>query len=143
MFDFLRSNNETNYSKNKKIREIQQHYEALNQINNERVKQMSNYAKSLEHVLKRYNAVEQEFDVDLNQQPHEDKDYSDMLGELAQEYVGKKYSSKVGNVVKDVIKSNKAEINNLIGMFINQQVEGFMKNQGNKPAEKEFQEVNK
>ena len=142
MFDFLRSNNETNYSKNKKIREIQQHYEALNHINNERVKQMSNYAKSLEHVLKRYNAVEDEYNIELNQQ-HEDKDYSDMLGELAQEYVGKKYSSKVGNVVKDVIKSNKAEINNLIGMFINQQVEGFMKKQGNKPAEKEFQEVNK
>ena len=142
MFDWLRSDNETNYSKNKKIKEIQQHYEALNQINNERVKQMSNYAKSLEHVLKRYNAVEEEYNVELNQ-THEDKDYSDMLGELAQEYVSKKYSSKVGNVVKDVIKSNSSEINNLIGMFINQQVEGFMKNQGNKPAEKEFQEVNK
>ena len=142
MFDWLRSDNETNYSKNKKIKEIQQHYEALNQINNERVKQMSNYAKSLEHVLKRYNAVEEEYNVELNQ-THEDKDYSDMLGELAQEYVSKKYSSKVGNVVKDVIKSNSGEINNLIGMFINQQGEGFMKNQGNKPAEKEFQEVNK
>tara|TARA_Y100000296_G_scaffold15061_1_gene17659 strand:+ start:1501 stop:1929 length:429 start_codon:yes stop_codon:yes gene_type:complete len=142
MFDFLRSGNESTFSKNRKIREIQQHYEALNQINNERVKQMSNYAKSLEHVLKRYNAVEEEFNVELNQ-THEDKDYSDMLGELAQEYVSKKYSSKVGNVVKDVIKSNSVEINNLIGMFINQQVEGFMKNQGVKPAEKEFQEVNK
>ena len=142
MFDFLRSGNESTFSKNRKIREIQQHYEALNQINNERVKQMSNYAKSLEHVLKRYNAVEDEFNVELNQ-THEDKDYSDMIGELAHEYVSKKYSSKVGNVVKDVIKSNSSEINNLIGMFINQQVEGFMKNQGNKPAEKEFQEVNK
>ena len=142
MFDWLRSDKESTFSKNRKIREIQQHYEALNQINNERVKQMSNYAKSLEHVLKRYNAVEEEYNVELNQ-THEDKDYSDMLGELAQEYVSKKYSSKVGNVVKDVIKSNSSEINNLIGMFINQQVEGFMKNQGNKPAEKEFQEVNK
>lgn len=142
MFDWLRSDKETNYSKNKRIKEIQQHYEALNQINNERVKQMSNYAKSLESVLKRYNAVEEEFNVELNQ-THEDKDYSDMLGELAQEYVSKKYSSKVGNVVKDVIKSNSAEINNLIGMFINQQVEGFIKNQGVKPAEQNFQEVNK
>ena len=142
MFDWLRSDKESTFSKNRKIREIQQHYEALNQINNERVKQMSNYAKSLEHVLKRYNAVEEEFNVELNQ-THEDKDYSDMIGELAHEYVSKKYSSKVGNVVKDVIKSNSSEINNLIGMFINQQVEGFMKNQGNKPAEKEFQEVNK
>jgi len=41
MFDFLRGNNETNYSKNKRIKEIQQHYEALNQINNERVKMVS------------------------------------------------------------------------------------------------------
>ncbi len=142
MFDFLRGNNETNYSKNKRIKEIQQHYEALNQINNERVKMVSQYAKSLEQVLKRYNHVEEEYDIELNQH-HEDKDYSDMLGELANEYVSKKYSSKVGNVVKDVIKSNKVEINNLIGMFINQQVEGFMKNQGSKPAEQKFQEVNK
>ncbi len=141
MFGFFR-NKETNYSKNKKIKEIQQHYEALNQINNERVKQMSNYAKSLEHVLKRYNAVEEEYNIELNQ-THEDKDYSDMLGELAQEYVSKKYSSKVGNVVKDVIKSNSTEINNLIGMFINQQVEGFLQKQGVKPAEQQFQEVNK
>ena len=66
-----------------------------------------------------------------------------MLSELANEYVSKKYSSKVGNVVKDVIKSNKDEINGLISMFINQQVEGFLKTQGVKPAEKEFQEVNK
>ena len=141
MFGFFR-NKETNYSKNKKIKEIQQHYEALNQINNERVKQMSNYAKSLESVLKRYNAVEEEYNIELNQ-THEDKDYSDMLGELAQEYVSKKYSSKVGNVVKDVIKSNSTEINNLIGMFINQQVEGFLQKQGVKPAEQQFQEVNK
>ena len=65
MFDFLRSSNESTFSKNRKIREIQQHYEALNQINNERVKQMSNYAKSLESVLKRYNAVEEEFNVEV------------------------------------------------------------------------------
>ena len=49
----------------------------------------------------------------------------------------------MGGVVKDVIKSNSAEINNLIGMFINQQVEGFLKKQGVKPAEQNFQEVNK
>ena len=81
MFGFGR-NKESTFSKNKKIREIQEHYDALNQINNERVKQMSNYAKSLEHVLKRYNAVEEQYDVELNQ-THEDKDYSDMIGELA------------------------------------------------------------
>jgi hypothetical protein len=52
MFGFGR-NKESTFSKNKKIREIQEHYDALNQINNERVKQMSNYAKSLESVLKR------------------------------------------------------------------------------------------
>ena len=50
---------------------------------------------------------------------------------------------KLENVVKDVIKSNSTEINNLIGMFINQQVEGFLQKQGVKPAEQQFQEVNK
>ena len=143
MFGWRKDKAEKDYYRTKHARELEQRYQEARESDIRLLRSERAYSKNIEALLNRYTVVEENTGVSLDTNVSHDSDYSDMLSELANEYVSKKYSSKVGNVVKDVIKSNKDEINGLISMFINQQVEGFLKTQGVKPAEKEFQEVNK
>ena len=143
MFGWRKDKAEKDYYSTKHARELEQRYQEARESDIRLLRSERAYSKNIEALLNRYTVVEENTGVSLDTNVSHDSDYSDMLSELANEYVSKKYSSKVGNVVKDVIKSNKDEINGLISMFINQQVEGFLKTQGVKPAEKEFQEVNK
>jgi len=143
MFGWRENKAEKDYYRTKHARELEQRYQEARESDIRLLRSERAYSKNIEGLLNRYTTVEEETGIALDHNVKHDSDYADMLSELANEYVSKKYSSKVGHIVKDVIKSNKDEINGLVSMFINQQVEGFLKTQGGKPAEKEFQEVNK
>lgn len=143
MFGWRKDKAEKDYYRTKHARDLEQRYQEARESDIRLLKSERAYSRNIEALLSRYSQVEEETGVVLDTNVTHNSDYSDMLSELANEYVSSKYSSKVGNVVKDVIKGNKEEINSMISMFINQQVEGFMKKQGAKPAEQEFLEKNK
>ena len=143
MFGWRKDKAEKDYYRTKHARDLEQRYQEARESDIRLLKSERAYSRNIEALLGRYSQVEEDTGVTLDTNVAHDSDYSDMLSELASEYVSTKYSSKVGNVVKDVIKSNKDEINSMISMFINQQVEGFMKKQGGKPAEQAFLEKNK
>ena len=126
----------TSYHHRKEYNEMKEQYNENIRIQNDRIKLKDNYAKSLENVLKRYDRIEDEHGLDL-QNPNyqvDGSDYSKAIAEFVTEYVEKNgYGKSVSKMAGGMIEQNKESINMIIQQLIDSKIqEALQKQSGNK-----------
>ena len=129
----------TSYHHRKEFNEMKEQYDQNIAIQNDRIKLKDNYAKSLENVLKRYDRIEDEHGIDL-QNPNyqvDGSDYSKAISEFIKEYIEKAgYGKSVSNIASSMVETNKESINMIIQQLIDSKIqEALNKQTGNKQTQ--------
>jgi len=129
----------TSYHHRKEYNEMKLQYEENIRIANDRAKLKDSYAKSLENVLKRYDRIEDEHGLDLQNANYQvdGSDYSKAIAEFVTEYVEKNgYGKSVSKMAGGMIEQNKDSINMIIQQLIDQKIsEALQKQTGNKQTQ--------
>ena len=89
MFGWRKDKAEKDYYRTKHARELEQRYQEARESDIRLLRSERAYSKNIEALLNRYTVVEENTGVSLDTNVSHDSDYSDMLSELANEYVKK------------------------------------------------------